>query len=63
LITSIYQQLISLSSTSAYNLFFLLLPTEDAFPLLVLFVPCFSEAAREQHPSSFPFGFYPRLVF
>jgi len=47
LITSIYQQLISLSS--AYNLLFLLLPTEDAFPLLVLLVPCFSEAAREQH--------------
>ena len=34
-------------------LFFLLLPTEDAFPLLVLLVPCFSEAAREQHFLSF----------
>jgi len=41
------------SSSSAYNLFFLLLPTEDAFPLLVLLVPCFSEAAREQHFLSF----------
>ena len=30
-------------------LLFLLLPSEDAFPLLVLLVPCFSEAAREQH--------------
>ena len=34
-------------------LLFLLLPTEDAFPLLVLLVPCFSEAAREQHFLSF----------